>query len=97
MSQPHPSSLIGDMDTMFCAVIARLRHIGEASIQPTDAAVIEANNRLCRSVLECAGALEQLHSMLVQEVERRCPLDLICNEDEAALARAPRSLMASPG
>ncbi len=91
MSAPS-DTLIDDLDTMFCAVKARLQSIGEGSVEPAATTAIEANNRLCRGVLECVSALDQLHAMLAEEVERRHVLELFLNEAQAVLARVPAEL-----
>jgi hypothetical protein len=92
MSDALSNQLIDDLDAMFCAVKTRLRHIGEGSVEPPAATAIEANDRLCRGVLECVSALDQLHVMLAQEVDRRHVLELFVSDAQAALARVPPEL-----
>lgn len=97
MSPLRSDTLIDDIDTLLCAVKMRLLGIADGSgassaLPPTGAA-----DHLCADVLDCVMALEQLHSMLADEVTRRQRLEQTVVDAQAALAHAPSELAAGPG
>jgi hypothetical protein len=91
-------ALLGDIDAMFCAVTARLRRIAAAGTGEASAVQgLDGDDRLRAGVLECVGALDQLHALLAHEIERRHQLEQIVGDAQAALARSPPELVAMLG
>ncbi|MEP7102361.1 MAG: hypothetical protein ABI781_17760 [Burkholderiales bacterium] len=89
--------MLADLDALFCAVTARLRRIADGSDERSAQPMIDANDHIRESVLECVVALDQLHEMLAHEVERRHRLEKIVTDARAALERAPPEIVAVLG
>ena len=87
---------VGDWDDLFNAVQARLRLTVDEWLatgngnDPPDPSV-----RMNSVMLECAGALDQLHGTLVNEAGRRHQLELAIADSHAALAQARIELAAA--
>ena len=63
---------IGDLDDLFHAVKARLRHtVGDGFSKHCQARGDDTAARIRANVLECVSALDQLHTTLRFEAERR--------------------------
>ncbi len=98
MSPLRSDTLIGDIDTLLCAVKTRLLGIADGSGAPSALPPTGAADHICAHVLDCVVALEQLHSMLADEVARRQRLEqTVVVDAQAALAHAPSELGAGPG
>ncbi len=94
MSQLPSDALLDDIETLFCAVSARLRRVADGPVEPIAAPEVESIGQLRAAVLECVTALDQLQSMLSLEIERRSRLEQMINDAQAALASAPPELAA---
>lgn len=74
-AEPRPAIEAEDWDTLFDAVAARLRRtVGEDLHNPPDVPVYSAAltaSLIQAVVLDCVGALGQLHTALKQERRRR--------------------------
>ena len=80
---------IGDWDTLFSAVEARLTAtVGEliAALPATSASTCA--NQVRVSVLECVAALHQLHATMAHELARRQRIELDLADARGALAQA---------
>jgi diguanylate cyclase (GGDEF)-like protein len=90
---PPRGVAIADWDDLFSAVKARLKLTvdewvtASAAVDPKGAAA-----RVREGVLECAGALDQLHATLAHEAERRQRLELEVFDTQVALAQARAEL-----
>lgn len=86
----------GDWDDLLCAVKARLKTtVGELLAKLPEHEVPDAAHQVQASVLECVGALDQLHLTLTHELGRRQQLEHEVFETQAALARARDELAAT--
>jgi hypothetical protein len=80
---------VGDWDELFRAVTTRLRvTVGEPLAATSDAWVLDMEGRIQVIVLECVAALEQLHTALTDERDRREQFEREVLNAQAALARA---------
>jgi|GEM_PF-3536756 len=94
MSKLPSDTLLGDIETLFGAVSARLRRIADGSREPSAAPDAETIAHLRAAVHDCVTALDQLQSMLLAEIERRSRLEQIASNAQDALAAAPPELAA---
>lgn len=80
---------VGDLALLYAAITARLELLVCDDFLATCAdRRDEPMARIRSGVLECVAALDQLHSTLAHEVERRRLLEGVAREAQAALARA---------
>ncbi len=89
-SEERPEIAVADWDDLFSAVKARLRL---TVAEHEDGAPLNGSRRIQTSVLECVLALDQLHSTLAQERERRLELEREVMEAQLALAQTIAALM----
>ena len=90
---PPPGVAIADWDDLFSAVKARLKLTVDEWVTASAAANPRgAAARVREGVLECAGALDQLHATLAHEAARRQRLELEIFDTQVALAQARAEL-----
>lgn len=93
---PHFSAdlSVGDWDMLFDAVKDRIRSIvGEQPLLSYELPAHDIALRVRASVLECVAALDQLHTMLMQERARRRQLQTEVCEVRVALAQTLSELV----
>ncbi len=93
-----PDIELGDWITLFCAVTARLRQTAAGQSTVTkDGHALEASGRLRSEVLDCVTALDQLHDMLSQALDRQRGLERQFQTLRAELEAVRRGVVMDDG
>lgn len=86
---PLPGDIaLGDVDSLLCAVKARLRALADGVDRPhAESLADHADAHFRAGVLECVDALTHVHEILLQEIAERRRLAKLVIDAEAALLR----------